>query len=137
MSAPTEHTTRWFEYDSPPVIEHYNDHGGIDRFDPDYTGLPDLPVWREALARVMASVDEATCDLASLSDDATGQMCANPIGYVLHEYEDDNGRENARIDFRLFALVGVSTGVAAVCEDCSPATLYEAAVHAAAAERRG
>ena len=126
MTSPIEHTIRWFEYETPPTIEVYGDHGDVVDYLPDYTGLPNLPVWHEALARVMATVDEARCDVAALMDDATGQMCANAIGWVLDEYEDyRTGRETARTVFRVFALVGAPGGVAAVCEDCMPHNLYE------------
>lgn len=117
--------------DSPEewsVLEH-NDHGAV-------TGMVANPAmfpsdaWSDALDRVMEDADSASCDLSDLSDEATGQMCSNPVGWVL--VEDDEGRPmGSGLEWRQTTLVWTDEGVAVVCEDCSPPVLYAAAADAA------
>jgi hypothetical protein len=104
---------------------------GYDVIDGDW---PDAR-WISEARRVVQTVDEESCALTYITDDATGQMCSNPIGWVLNDDDDDPSRG---VFFRDFVLVevgmpGRGTGVGehgkivAVCLECGPEDLYGAA----------
>jgi hypothetical protein len=104
------------------------DGGQVSGMVADPTKFPS-PAWAVALDRVMEDADSAMCDLACLTDDVTGTLCSNPVGWVLHEDDDNPARSG--LSWRTVVLVHTSDGIAAVCEDDAPDTLYSTAAVAA------
>lgn len=108
--------------------------GQVVGYDPiDGYGWPDAR-WISEARRVVQTVDDESCALTYITDEATGQMCSNSIGWVLCSHEDGYGRETENVEFRSFVLVevppapGVEYGkVVAVCEECGPDDMYGAA----------
>lgn len=110
----------------------YGPHGDVESMVADPQHFPSA-AWSMALDRVMENADAMMCDLADLCDEASGQMCSNSIGWVLHEDDDEPHRSGTV--WRSVTLVHTSEGIAAVCEDDAPDTLYGAAAHHARRKR--
>lgn len=125
-------TTRWMVVERDAFEERRGGHAGeVVGYDPVLTyGWPN-DLWISEARRVVETVDEESCALTYISDEATGQMCSNAIGWVLHE--DDEFPAQSGVFFRDFVLV--ETGmpgwpeakVVAVCLECGPEDLYGSA----------
>lgn len=110
------------------ILERHPKHGDVTGMRADPAQFPST-AWADAFDRVMEHPDETSCDFTSLTDEATGQCCSNPIGWVL--YEDDEEPHRSGMTWRQVTLVWSDEGIAAVCEDCSPPVAFAAAADAA------
>lgn len=70
-----------------------------------------------------AGEGECSCDFVNLVDEASGQMCSEWVGWLLHE--DDEHPVRSGVEWHTAVLVDNGEVCAVVCEDDSPATLYE------------
>ena len=133
MPDPT--TLAYVTIDSPEdvcLLEHDNATGTVTGMRADPEHFPSVE-WADALDRVMEDADSASCDFTNLTDEATGQCCSNPVGWVL--YEDDDEPWRSGMTWRQVTLVWSDEGIAVVCEDCSPPVAFAAAADAARRER--
>lgn len=115
--------THYITVESPQDVCVLNrgDHGEVESMTADPQYFPST-AWSMALDRVMENADAMMCDLMYLNDEATGQVCANAIGWVLHD-DDDDPRGNG-LEWRMVVLVHTAEGIATVCEDCHPENMY-------------
>lgn len=112
---PTEHST-----------EDRNDHGDVVGYtaDPGTFQPPYAAEFAARLDRVMADADSATCDMPD---------CSHPIGWVLHEDDDEPWRSGLSWRWTTLVATGEGRPVLAVCEDDDPGNLYD---HAADEARK-
>lgn len=113
------------EQPEPYCHAERNDYGTVESYTAEPALLPPGD-WAAALDMVMARPDEVMCAFSELTDEATGQMCANMVGWVLHEDDDEPWKSGWT--WKHTVLVKTPGGVVAVCEDDSPDVLYENAL---------